>query len=264
MFVWYDEQMRTKILYEDRDVLVIHKPAGLATHTARVGQMDVVSELKNYLAAENRRRGTAGGPPFLGVVHRLDQPVEGTLVFGKTRHATAQLTEQLKKGILNKHYYAVVCGKPEEKQGRVVDYLVKGDNGMARVVGEDYPGAKRAISDYELLDCKQLEIGAWQEVASRGRQVDVSLVRVHILTGRYHQIRMQMSHMGSPILGDQKYASGLSQKISESLQIQNVALCAYHLHFLHPFSEKKMEYTVCPENRAFTLFQDYFAENGLY
>lgn len=226
--------------------------------------MDVVSELKNYLAAENRRRGTVGGPPFLGVVHRLDQPVEGLLVFGKTRHATAKLTEQLKSGALNKHYFAVICGKPEEEKARVVDYLVKGEDNMARVVSEAAPGAKRAILDFERLDVRQMELGVWQEVASVGRPVCVSLARVHIRTGRYHQIRVQMAHLGHSLLGDQKYGSVAARKLSESLNVSNVALCAYHLAFEHPFTGKKLEYTVCPENRAFLLFQNFFAENDPY
>ena len=98
--------MRTEILYEDNSVLVIRKPAGLAVQSARIGQADVVSELKSYLA---KQAGAGQGEPYLAVIHRLDQPVEGVLVFAKEKKAAAALTKQLSDGTLNKHYYAVLC-----------------------------------------------------------------------------------------------------------------------------------------------------------
>lgn len=253
--------MKTEILYEDKEILVIHKPAGIATQTAKIGQADVVSELKNYLAGEQRRNGRAETPPYLGLVHRLDQPVEGALVFGKTQRATANLTEQLKKGSLNKYYFAAVCGQPKEPEGRVVDYLIKdGGTGMAKVVRETTAGAKKAVLDYEVLDARQVEIGAQYDAKDAwNRQVAVSLLKVHILTGRFHQIRVQMSHMDCPLLGDQKYGNAVSKVISNSLGVPNTALCAYHLEFLHPVSGKKLEYSVSPENRAFTLFQNFLS-----
>ena len=102
--------MKTQIVYEDNDIVVINKPAGLATQTARVGQPDVVSELKNYLRS-----------PYLGIIHRLDQPVEGLLVFAKNKRAAAALSTQLQstEGVLNKQYYAVFCGKPAAEKGRL-------------------------------------------------------------------------------------------------------------------------------------------------
>lgn len=119
--------MQTQIVYEDEAVLVIRKPAGLATESAGIGQKDVVSELKNYVAKKN-----PGKMPYLGIVHRLDQPVEGLLVFAKTKKAAENLTAQLGKGMLKKEYLAVVCGKVPENTGRLVDYLAK-EKGMAVV-----------------------------------------------------------------------------------------------------------------------------------
>lgn len=116
--------MKTEIIYEDKDLFVIRKPAGLATQTARVGQADVVSELKNYMAASG-----ASKPPYLGIVHRLDQPVEGLLVFAKNQKAAGALTKQLgEQGTersLNKQYYAILCGKPSRMEGDLVDYMYK-------------------------------------------------------------------------------------------------------------------------------------------
>ena len=272
--------MRTKILYEDNEIMVIHKPSGIATHTSRVGQADVVSELKNYLAAKARKEametgnGGAGqgagkgkrpgfgqGAPFLGVVHRLDQPVEGLLVFAKTPEATAKLNDQLKEGILNKEYFAVVCGKPTESEGQLVDYLLKEDTG-SKVVSAGTEGAKKAVLDYYVVDSQNMGVGAMMSVGDElNKQVPVSLVRVYIFTGRYHQIRCQLSHLGHPLLGDVKYGNELSMLMSRTLHVPATALCAYHLSLVHPTTGKELSFTVSPENRAFTIFSNYFAEN---
>ena len=133
--------MRTKVIYEDKDIMVIHKPAGLATQTGQIGSMDVVSELKNYLAAK-------GEDSYVGVIHRLDQPVEGLLVFAKNKRAAAHLSGQLAKDNLNKEYDAVVCGVTECREETLTDYLRKGNDSRAQVVtGEEarFPDARRAV-----------------------------------------------------------------------------------------------------------------------
>lgn len=119
--------MRTEILYEDKIIMVIRKPAGLAVQSAGIGQPDVVSELKSHLAKlpDTGRLGPGKGEPYLGIVHRLDQPVEGVLVFAKEKKSAAVLTKQLSAGTLNKQYYAVLCGYPAVAEGELVDYLRK-------------------------------------------------------------------------------------------------------------------------------------------
>jgi 23S rRNA pseudouridine1911/1915/1917 synthase len=211
--------MRTKILYEDNHILIVHKPAGLATQTSHVGQQDVVSELKNYLKS-----------PYLGVVHRLDQPVEGLLVFAKTKEAAGKLTKQLSGGTLNKQYYALVCGKPEENRGELVDYLVKEGN-VGRVGEATEKEAKQAILQYKVI---------------RSMTPDCSLVDVHIETGRFHQIRLQMANAGHPILGDLKYGSKESIEMSWKYQVKNVALYAYRIQLYHPMTGKKLDYAIEP------------------
>lgn len=224
--------MRTKILYEDEQIIIIHKPAGLATQTAKVGQQDVVSELKNYLAHKNR-----GKVPYLGVIHRLDQPVEGLLVFAKEKQAAAALTKQLGDGTLNKRYYALICGQVQEKSGELVDYLYKDKNGKAQVAdvmqkttadnfAED---AKKAVLRYQII--KEYSQG-------------IFLADIHIDTGRFHQIRSQMSHAGMPLLGDSKYGSDESLELSRVLEVRNVALCAYYLEILHPVTHKKLTFEI--------------------
>lgn len=288
--------MKTKILYEDNEIMVIHKPSGIATHTSRVGQADVVSELRNYLAMKARKEaaqacdsesergkvnsqgnsgragkssgakgksGMFGQAPFLGVVHRLDQPVEGLLVFAKTPKATAVLNEQLREGTLNKEYYAVVCGKPEEAEGQLVDYLLKEDTG-SKVVAKGTECAKKAVLDYYVLDSQGLGVGSMLGVGdAMDKQVQVSLVRLYIFTGRYHQIRCQMSHLGHPLIGDVKYGNELSLLMSRTLHVPATALCAYHLSFTHPTTGKELSFSVSPQNRAFTIFSKYFQENSI-
>lgn len=226
--------MRTEILYEDQELLVVWKPAGIAVQTAQLGRQDVVSELKNYLST--------GKPPYLGVIHRLDQPVEGVLVFAKTPKAAAALTEQLRRGTLHKEYLAVVCGQPGEREGRLVDYLVK-EQGSARVVEPaGCTEAKQAVLTYRVeADC-----------AVEGRRL--SLLRIAIETGRFHQIRAQLAHAGNPILGDSRYGTEQALLAARQLGVKDVALCAASLSLKSPAAGKPLTYTVHPRNPAFALF----------
>ncbi|MBE5884550.1 MAG: RluA family pseudouridine synthase [Lachnospiraceae bacterium] len=228
--------MKTVIIYEDKDILVIQKPSGLATQTAKVGQADVVSELKNYLAAQKNG--------YLGVIHRLDQPVEGLLVFAKNKKAAGNLSKQLQLGTLHKQYYAVVCGLFPQKQGELVDYLRKEDNYAKVVTGKQaqYPDAQKAVLQYRIL----------QEINEPWK---LALADIHIDTGRFHQIRAQMAHAGMPLLGDTKYAEESMQEPGRSLGVRNVALCAYHLTFQHPATNKQMSFQIRPEGKAFAYFE---------
>ena len=218
--------MRCEILYEDETIIVIRKPAGLATQSAKVGEADAVSELKKYLAENGAKN------PYIGVVHRLDQPVEGLLVFAKTKDAAAGLTKQLSAGTLNKHYYALVCGNPSVDEGELVDYLIK-EQSVARVVSPEHKDAKKAVLQYKVV--KRMPEG-------------LALLDIHIDTGRFHQIRVQMSHAGMPLLGDMKYGSDASMTFSREVGVRFVALYAYHLEFRHPITKKAMSYELQPES----------------
>ena len=132
------------ILYEDREILVCHKPAGIAVQNARLGDADMESSLKNYLALKN-----PGKMPYLGVVHRLDQPVEGVLVFAKTPKAASGLTRQITSKTVTKEYLAVTAQMSDEKQGHLEDYLKKDSRtNSSSVVASKTPGAKKAVLDY--------------------------------------------------------------------------------------------------------------------
>ena len=242
--------MQTQIVYEDEAVLVIRKPAGLATESAGIGQKDVVSELKNYVAKKN-----PGKMPYLGVVHRLDQPVEGLLVFAKTKKAAENLTAQLGKGTLKKEYLAVVCGKVPENTGRLVDYLAK-EKGMA-VVRDTADADAQAEKDADVQAEKAADPQAKKAVLTYTKKAEteeLTLLAVQIETGRFHQIRAQLSHAGFPILGDEKYGSEESKELSREKKIRFTALCAASLSFRHPVTGKTMAFTQAPQNPAFAEF----------
>lgn len=215
-----------KIIYEDDDLLVCHKPAGLATQTKRLGEKDLESCLKNY-------RAKKGEPPYIGVVHRLDQPVEGVMVFAKNKKANANLSKQVQDRKMGKYYLAYCFrrkGDVTPSEGRLTDYMIwNKQKNIGFVVDESTPNAKKAVLDYKVL--KQEEKGVLFEI------------RLH--TGRQHQIRLQLSHFGFPIIGDLKYG-GDEKRIGGYL-----ALCSHRLELEHPTNGKKLQFEVTPENINF-------------
>jgi len=230
------------ILYEDNDIIICKKPPGLAVQTAKIGQQDLASQLRNYLA----RKGAKS--PYLGIVHRLDQPVEGLLVFGKTKGATAGLNRQLQDGKLQKNYYGVIWGIPEHNSGELVDYLTKdGVTDKAPIMSERVKpasAAKKAILRYQVVDGVVTPFFA-------------SLLDISIETGRFHQIRIQLSHAGLPLLGDRKYANEDVLEASHAAKVENVALCAYQIKLTHPKTGKKLSFSITPEGKAFTWFDRF-------
>ena len=222
------------ILYEDKDILVCHKPAGVAVQSARFGMADMESSLKNHLALK-----TPGKMPYLGIIHRLDQPVEGVLVFAKTPKAAAELNRQITSKTVTKEYLAVTAQLPEEKQGHLEDYLKKnGKTNTSAVVTPETDGAKKAVLDYEVLN----EVS--DERTLTGKRI---LVRIQLGTGRHHQIRVQMAHAGMSLLGDRKY----NPEDSSGLPL---GLCSCHLVFRHPVTGKKLEFQVTPKGECFAGF----------
>lgn len=267
--------MKSKILAEDQHILVCYKPSGLAVQSGRIGEPDMVSELKNYLGGRN---------PYLGLVHRLDQPVSGILVFAKTPQAAAKLSQQAaahgeapqggknqmgkqkkngnqkpgKEAIpsMEKGYMALVYtgtkrdgtateqihqiqesvqepGLDEErneirrKEIKLVDYLLRdaGQN-TSRVVKADTKGARRAELLYEVVEKKDRQ----------------ALVRIRLLTGRHHQIRVQFANAGLPLLGDARYGTEESREYSAEKGYGNICLCAFSLSFYHPATGKRMDF----------------------
>ncbi len=256
---------KEQILYEDKDIIVCFKPAGIAVQTSKVGQRDMVSEITNYCAQEK-----CGRDIYVGCVHRLDQPVEGVLVFARNRKSAGALSRQIAENRMEKYYYAVVSApetaekaKPEagKETGGIhkvtlTDYLLKDNQtNMSRVVPAGSKGAKEAVLEYEILGRKEL---LWENFS--GKPFDgenaaaIALIRVHLITGRHHQIRVQMSHAGMSLLGDYKYADERSKKLSGAMGQKNIALCAYGLNFAHPATGKKLSFRIEPKGGIFQYF----------
>lgn len=210
-----------KIIFEDEHIIAIHKPAGLATQTKRLGEKDLFSEVKNYL------KGC-----FVGIVNRLDQPVEGIVVIGKSPKATAKLTEQIQNGSAEKYYKAEVYISDATQTSlslgglnRLSDYMHKDErNNISHICEKSHPGAKEALLEYTVLAIYE----------------NKALLNIHLLTGRHHQIRLQMSNAGFPLLGDRKYGTESSIDFSLHNNYTNVALCAYKYIFLHPLTQKQI------------------------
>ncbi|MBD5462289.1 MAG: RluA family pseudouridine synthase [Lachnospiraceae bacterium] len=235
--------MQKNIIYEDEHIIVVFKPAGIATQTARIGQQDMVSELKNYLAGKPEYRGS--GEPYLGVVHRLDQPVSGILVFAKTKQAAAGLSSQINNGKMHKYYYAVIYGESRQEEEQLENYLYKdAKTNKSVVVKEDFPNAKKAILIYKKM--KTLMI--------LEKEQEVSLVEIQLLTGRHHQIRAQFAYNDMPLLGDSKYGTESSKQLGREIGCRNVALCAYKLILEHPVKRKEMIFEKQPEGEIFLPF----------
>lgn len=225
--------MKTKILYEDRDIIVCHKPAGIAVQSAGVGSMDMVSELKRYRKQSEKE-------PYLGIVHRLDQPVEGIIVFAKTPKAAAELSKQASSGNITnpeqakkqrdkmmKIYHAEVYGHLPKTEGELQDYLVKDPASNTSYVA-DMSDGKWSYLTYKVLE----------------RREETDLVKIHLYTGRHHQIRVQFSHAGYPLVGDAKYASEDSAEYNLKKNIRTVSLKAVKLEFTHPASGKRMDFSI--------------------
>ncbi len=209
------------IVYEDNHLLVIIKPHNIAVQEDESKDDDLLNLLKNYIKVRDNKPGNV----FLGLVHRLDRPTGGVMVFAKTSKCAARLTEQLKNHQMKKTYLAVVLGKPNQSKARLACYLVKDakTNTVSLATRSDY-GAKEAILDYKV-------------VSNYG---DMSLVEVNLLTGRSHQIRVQMSkQLGTVIFGDFKYG--------DKAHGGNLALWAYQLKFNHPTTQKPMIFKVLPD-----------------
>jgi 23S rRNA pseudouridine1911/1915/1917 synthase len=190
----------------------------VATQTKRLGQADMESLLKNY-------RAKKGEPPYIGVVHRLDQPVEGVMVFAKTKEAAASLSRQIQNKLTDKYYYAVTDGVPAQKKGTLEDYLLRdGKTNTTRVVPAGSSEAKRAELSFEVL-------------AQNGIN---AILKIKLSTGRHHQIRVQLSHAGFPIVGDGKY----NFKENMNASGRGLALCSYHIGLKHPKTHRKMEFEI--------------------
>lgn len=222
------------VIYEDKDIIVAVKPPGVEAQSARKFAPDMVSEIKKHLVIN--KECTPGQEPYVGVIHRLDKPVSGIMVYGKTKKATAALSAQVQNHEMQKIYGAVVCGKPVNSVDNYVDYLMKTvDGNYSQVVDKGITGAKRAELSFEAVETVETEAGK-----------PLTLVRIHLKTGRHHQIRVQFSHHGLPLLGDAKY--------NPQGEAAPLALCAVSLSFRHPSTGKPLAFSMTSPGEAFKKF----------
>ena len=212
------------ILYEDNEIIVVRKPAGLPVQHKGFSVQDLESILKNHT-----------GTGYLAIIHRLDQPVEGLLVFAKNKKAAAVLNADMQARKIKKEYMALTEYRTEEyaSSGVLTDYLLKdGRTNTSRVVAKGTAGAKEARLSYETLP------------GTSEFKTGYVLLKVELDTGRHHQIRVQLAHAGMPILGDRKYNSSAVETDDYNGPL---CLCAYRLSFAHPESRKKMQFETVPE-----------------
>lgn len=220
-----------EVLYEDNHIIVVNKPQNIPSQADSSEDEDMLTIVKNYIKVKANKPGNV----YLGLVHRLDRPTGGVMVFAKTSKAASRLSKQLKEKELKKKYLCVVFGKPQIAKNRLTTYLKKDEKtNTVRIAPKLEEGSKEAILEYEVLETK----------------TKYSLISVDLITGRSHQIRVQMaSQLNVPIFADFKYGDKTNKG--------NLCLWAYELTFNHPTTKQNMRFTVSPEmdNSAFKFFE---------
>ncbi|MBI9009836.1 MAG: RluA family pseudouridine synthase [Tenericutes bacterium] len=222
--------MDINILYEDNHIIVCIKPSEVLSQAGFMQKSDMVNELKNYIKEKYNKEGNV----FVGLVHRLDLNVSGVMVFAKTSKAARRLSEEIRNKDFKKSYLAIVSGKFLEATGTYKDYLMKDEANRQAFVTSQSKG-KLAELNYEILEYNELK--------------DLSLVKVDLITGRFHQIRCQFSHHDHPLMGDTKYGDA---KNNASFFL---GLYAYQLNFKHPTKRENMLFNYKPVNKNFTDFE---------
>lgn len=211
-----------KVIYEDNHIIVVEKIPNIPSQSDKTGDVDMLTIVKDYIKNKYNKPGNV----YLGLVHRLDRPVGGIMIFAKTSKAASRLSEQVRNKTFKKRYLAVVDGKLTYKKGILEDYLYKDQrNNISSVVKKDKKNAKLAKLDYEVITYNEVK--------------NLSLVKINLHTGRHHQIRVQLSNFGHSIFGDQKYGCRGQGK--------QIALWAYELTIEHPISKENMTFKDLPE-----------------
>ena len=220
------------VLFEDNHIIVVEKLVNIPSQADKTGDEDMLSIIKDYLKEKYNKPGNV----YLGLVHRLDRPVGGVMVFAKTSKAAGRLSEQVRVKEFEKKYLVVVNGKIKPEKGEFEDYLLKNEKkNMSKVVPENTKNSKYANLEYEVLKYNE--------------EINLSVVKVHLHTGRHHQIRVQFSSRDHSIYGDQKYGGRGHGK--------QIALWAYSLSFYHPITREKMTFEVLPEiNGTWKILED--------
>lgn len=220
------------IIYEDNHIIVVEKPVNIPSQGDKTGDLDMLTLIKQYIKEKYNKPGEV----YLGLVHRLDRPVGGVMVFAKTSKAASRLSEQVRVKDFKKKYLVVVNGKMDKQKGILEDYLLKNEKAnMSKVVKEGTKNSKLASLEYEVLKYNS--------------EIDLSVLKIDLHTGRHHQIRVQLSSRNHSIYGDQKYGGRGHGK--------QIALWAYELTLLHPITKESMTFKVLPKiNGTWKILED--------
>lgn len=214
-----------EIIYEDNQIIVVKKQPNIPSQADKTDDIDMLTIVKEYIKEKYNKPGNV----YLGLVHRLDRPVGGVMIFAKTSKAASRLSEQVREKIFKKEYLAVVDGKFETKEGTLENYLYKDErNNISKVVKQDKKNAKFAKLYYEVLTYNEVK--------------NLSLVKINLHTGRHHQIRVQLAEAGHSIFGDQKYGTRGQGK--------QIALWAYKLTIQHPITKQEMNFKCLPDSNG--------------
>lgn len=221
------------ILYEDNHVLVVEKPVNIPVQEDRTKDNDLLTMLKSDIKVRHEKPGNV----YLALVHRLDRPVGGAMVFAKTSKAASRLSDAIRRGAFEKHYLAVVRGNPPQNQGTLEDFLLKDHReNKVHIASANTKDAKKAVLDYEKI----------------GNNNDLNLIKVNLHTGRPHQIRVQLANIGCPIYGDQKYGQHVNKPG------QQIALWSHLLAFEHPTKKDMTENeSLPPETYPWQLWPEF-------
>ena len=209
---------KLNVLYEDNHIIVVVKPYNVLSQGDSTGDTSIMDIVKEYIKVKYHKPGNV----YLGLVHRLDRPVGGIMVFARSSKAAARLCKVFQEHEITKKYLAVVHGKLEKNTGQFIDYIEKGKDGNSFISGN----GKKAILEYEVLNYNSLE--------------NCSLVSINLKSGRHHQIRVQFASRGHYLIGDQRYGV---------LDGQQIHLFAYYLAFPHPISKKILEFKIYPDKK---------------
>ena len=225
-----------KVLYEDNHIVAVNKPAGMLVQGDKTGDETIGDIVKQYIKEKYEKPGEV----FLGVVHRIDRPVSGIVLFARTTKALQRLNEMFQKREIQKTYWAVVQSRPEKESGLLVDYLIKNEQkNMSRVVSPDTKGALKCELEYKLL----------------AESDNYWLLEVDPHTGRHHQIRVQLSHMGCTIKGDLKYGAKRSNRDA------SICLHARMIQFIHPVKKEEILITApVPDDNLWRSFEERVGE----
>lgn len=207
---------KLEVIYEDNHIIVVYKPSNILSQSDITGDKDMLTMIKEYIKEKYNKPGNV----YLGLVHRLDRPVQGVMVFAKTSKAASRLSAQIQNHEFKKQYLAIINGILDEKKGEFCDYLEKLDNGNTVVT--DGSSGKKSVLKYEVL-----------------KEIDgCSLVRIELVTGRHHQIRVQFASRGYPLVGDQRYGKS---------DLKQICLCSYSLSFIHPTTKEELNFERFPK-----------------